>query len=162
MGEQRASRVVKPGEGHMLYAAGDLYRFLAVSGDTVGRFAIWDAELAPGGGPPPHVHTREDEGFYVLEGKITFHVGDDTFVATPGTFVHAVSDQQHWFRNDTDQPARMLILIAPGGLEAMFTEFGQEVTDPSAPIPPFADEEKARLVEIAPKYGLEIRLPKEH
>jgi len=50
---------------------GDVYRFLATGEDTNGKYALLEAIVPPGGGPPPHVHSREEEGFYILEGEIT-------------------------------------------------------------------------------------------
>ena len=56
--------------------------------ETDGRHAMFEAVVLPGGGPPPHLHTREDETFYVLEGEITFQMGGEKLAAGPGTFVH--------------------------------------------------------------------------
>ena len=74
----------KPGEGRTIAVVGDVYRFLATGEDTNGKYALWEAVVPPGGGPPPHVHSREEEGFYILEGEITVQVGDERLVATPG------------------------------------------------------------------------------
>ena len=64
--------VRKPAQGRTIAVVGDVYRFLATGEDTNGKYALWEAIVPPGGGPPPHVHSREEEGFYVLEGEITF------------------------------------------------------------------------------------------
>ena len=61
--------------GSTITLVGDVYRFLATGEDTNGKYALFEALVPPGGGPPPHVHSREEEGFYVLEGEITFSVG---------------------------------------------------------------------------------------
>ena len=58
-----------------------MYRFLATGEDTDGKYSLWDAIVTPGGGLPPHVHSREEEGFYVLEGEITFTIGGKRLVA---------------------------------------------------------------------------------
>lgn len=68
--------IKKPGEGRTIAVVGDLYRFLATAEDTDGKYASFEAIVPPGGGPSPHVHSREAEGFYVLEGEITFSIGD--------------------------------------------------------------------------------------
>ena len=83
-----SSRVVvkQPGKGRTVAVVGDVYRFLATGEDTNGKYALWEAIVPPGGGPPPHVHSREEEGFYVLEGEITFTIGDQRLVASAGTF----------------------------------------------------------------------------
>lgn len=74
----------KPTEGRTLAVVGDVYRFLATGEDTDGKYALWEAVVPPGGGPPPHVHSRDEEGFYILEGEITFQVGGERVVGTPG------------------------------------------------------------------------------
>src|SRR6202166_1319078 len=65
-----------PTEGRTIVVVGDVYRFLATGDDTNGKYAMWEASVPPGGGPPPHVHSREEEAFYILEGEITFQVGE--------------------------------------------------------------------------------------
>lgn len=162
----RQPTVVRSGEGTVITAVGDRYRFLAVGGDTAGRYAIWHATVYPGGGPPPHVHTREEEGFYVLKGELTFFADGQSFVGGPGTFVNLPVGGEHRFRNETDEPVEVLILVAPAGLEEMFRRTGVEVgtdTDTDTTEPPVVTpEEVERIKSIAPEYGVEIRLPEGH
>ena len=66
----------KPNEGRTIAVVGDVYRFLATGDETNGKYAMWEAIVPPGGGPPPHIHSREEESFYILEGEITFTVGE--------------------------------------------------------------------------------------
>ncbi len=103
---------------------GDIYRFLATGEQTSGRYAIWEAIVPPGGGPPLHMHSRESEGFFVLEGELVVHVDGRRIVAGPGAFVNLQPGTKHGFKNETTQAARMLILVAPAGLERMFLEAG--------------------------------------
>ena len=79
-----------PAQGRTIAVVGDVYRFLVIGEDTNGRYAMWEAIVPPGGGPPPHVHSREEEGFYVLEGEITFTVNGEKVVATAGTFANTI------------------------------------------------------------------------
>lgn len=151
-----------PGEGHSIAVVGDLYRFLATSSETRGRYAIWHATVPPGGGPPPHVHSREEEGFFMLEGSLTFFVEGTPTQAGPGTTLHLPRGVEHAFRNEGDQPARMLILVAPGGMEAMFERTGIPWPEDSGPTPPPGREEIERLLCFAPEYGVEIRIPHAH
>src|SRR5678816_4844138 len=69
-----------PTQGRTIAVVGDVYRFLATGEDTNGQYALWEALVPPGGGPPPHVHSREEEGFYVLEGEILslIHISEPT------------------------------------------------------------------------------------
>lgn len=73
------------GQGRTIAVVGDVYRFLATGEETDGKYALFEAILPPGGGPPPHVHSREEEGFYILEGEITFTIDGKPLVATAGT-----------------------------------------------------------------------------
>lgn len=138
---------------------GDVYRFLATGAETNGKYAQLEAIIGPGGGPPPHIHSREEEAFYILEGEITFQVGDQTIVATPGMFANIPVGTLHSFRNNGKKPAIMLITIAPAGLEQMFFEFGVPVVAGTTSAPPPTQEEIMKLLEIAPRYGVEIKLP---
>jgi quercetin dioxygenase-like cupin family protein len=149
----------KPGEGLTIAVVGDVYRFLAMGEDTNARYALWEAIVPPGGGPPPHVHSREEEGFYVLEGEIIFHVGDQRLAAGAGMFVNMPVGMLHAFKNESDRPARMLISVAPAGLEQMFFEVGQPVAVGAQTAPAPTREEIEKLLAVAPHYGIEIRLP---
>lgn len=148
-----------PNEGRTVAVVGDVYRFLAVGEETDGKYAVWEAVVPPGGGPPPHVHSREEEGFYILEGEITFRIGEKSLVATAGMFANMPVGTPHSFKNETNRPAKMLISVAPAGLEKMFFEVGQPVPlgSTTAPLPTKEDIEK--LLAVAPRYGVEIRLP---
>lgn len=154
--------VRQPGEGKRIAAVGDLYRFLAESENTNGKFAIWEAIVAPGGGPPPHVHHREEEGFFILQGEIAFSIGEQQLTATAGSFANMPVGIEHAFKNKTDEPAKMLIIVAPGGLESMFERTGVAYEGSENNVPPPSQEEIQRLLSIAPDYGLEIRIPEGH
>jgi len=148
----------QPNEGQTIAIVGDVYRFMATGDDTDGKYATFEAVVRPCGGPPPHIHSREEESFYVLEGEITFQVGDERIVAKAGTFANMPVGSLHSFRNDTDRLARMIISVAPAGLEKMFLEVGQPVAfGQQAPPPSKAEIDK--LLAVAPSYGIEIRLP---
>src|SRR5450755_2886753 len=116
-----------PTEGRTIAVVGDVYRFLATGDDTNGKYALWEALVPPGGGPPPHVHSREEEGFYILEGEITLQIGDQRIVAMAGTFANMPVGTPHSFKNESSRPAKMLIWVAPAGLEKMFVEVGVPV-----------------------------------
>jgi mannose-6-phosphate isomerase-like protein (cupin superfamily) len=147
------------GEGRTIAVVGDVYRFLAMGEDTNGKYALWEAIVPPGGGPPPHVHSREEEGFYILEGEITLQIGDKRLVASAGMFANMPVGTPHSFKNEGSQPAKMLISVAPAGLEMMFFEFGVPLPEGSTTALPPTKEEIEKLLAVAPRYGIEIRLP---
>ena len=146
-------------QGRTVAVVGDVYRFLATGEDTNGKYALWEAIVPPGGGPPPHVHSREEEGFYILEGEITFQVGGDRTVAKSGMFAHMPVGTPHSFKNESSLPAKMLIAVAPAGLEQMFFEVGVPLAEGATTALPPSKEEIEKLLAIAPRYGIEIRLP---
>ena len=148
-----------PGQGRTVAVVGDVYRFLATGKENNGKYALWEAIVPPGGGQQPHVHGREEEGFYVLEGEIAFQVGEQRLVATAGTFINMPVGMPHGFKNESGQPARMLISVAPAGLEEMFFEVGSSIPPGAMTAPPPTQEEIAKLLAVAPRYGIEIRLP---
>lgn len=156
MSAERTPHIVMPGEGQTLDAAGDRYRFLATREVTAGRYGLWEAVVPPGGGPPPHRHTREEEGFYVIEGELAVYAEGRRVLAGPGAFVNLPTGSTHWFRNEGDRPAKMLVVVAPGGMEGLFKHTGRPVTDPASPIPPLGDEEKRRIAAAAPSFGIEL------
>lgn len=149
----------KPGEGRTIGVVGDVYRFLATGEETNGKYALFEALVPPGGGPPPHVHSREEEGFYVLEGEITFTINGERVVATAGMFANMPVGTPHSFKNDSNKPAKMLISLAPAGLEKMFFEVGVPLAEGATTALPPTKEEIEKLLLIAPNYGVEIKLP---
>jgi quercetin dioxygenase-like cupin family protein len=148
-----------PPQGRTVAVVGDVYRFLATGDDTNGKYALFEALVGPGGGPPPHVHSREEEGFYVLEGEITFTVNGERVVATAGMFANMPVGTPHSFKNESVRPARMLISVAPAGLEQMFFEVGVPLAEGATTAPPPTKDEIEKLLAVAPKYGIEILLP---
>jgi mannose-6-phosphate isomerase-like protein (cupin superfamily) len=148
-----------PQQGRTVSLVGDVYRFLATGEDTNGKYALIEALVGPGGGPPPHVHSREEEGFYILEGEITFTINDERVVATAGMFANMAIGTPHSFKNESNKPAKMLVSVAPAGLEKMFMEIGLPLAEGATIALPPTGEDIEKLLAIAPKYGIEIRLP---
>ena len=146
-------------QGRTIAVVGDLYRFLAEGSDTAGKYAAFEATVPPGGGPPLHKHSREEESFYVLEGEITFSLEDKQLVSGPGSFVHIPVGVWHGFRNEGTQQARMIISVVPAGLDQMFVEVGTPMAEGSTTIPAPSPEEIGKLLAVAPRYGIEIRVP---
>lgn len=147
------------GQGRTIAVVGDVYRFLATGADTNGKYAQWEAFVPPGGGPPPHVHSREEEGFFILEGEITLTVNGERVVAKAGTFANMPIGTPHSFKNESDRPAKMLISVAPAGLEQMFFDVGMPLAEGATTALPPTKDEIEKLLAIAPRYGVKISLP---
>src|SRR6516162_8395672 len=143
-----------------VWYSGHLMTFLATAEDTQGKFALIDAVARKGNVPPPHIHHREEETFYVLEGEMTVSVGDPTIKATPGTMVCLPRDVAHSFVIDSEQ-GRVLILLTPAGLEGWFKEFS--VPAPAMTLPPQVEvpySDIQRMLDSRQKNAYEIVSPK--
>ena len=148
----RVSRyVVTPEQGETVWLQSLGARTILSGEQTEGRFALVEHPLAPRGlGSPIHTHEREDEYSFVLEGEVGVQIGDENFVAGPGTLVRKPRGVPHAFWNAGDQPARLLEMISPAGFERYFSEaaalFASGAPDP------------ARAAEIFQRYALEMDL----
>ena len=149
-------KVVRPGEGGCVWMTGNQYTFQAVAEDTGGSYTLFEGVIPPGAGPPPHAHSREIEGIYVLEGELTFYVEDKSLKLGPGCFINLPKGVVHSFKNQGTARARMLDLIVPSGMENFIRETGHAVADCSARPFPVTREDIERVIAVAPKYGIEI------
>lgn len=120
---------------------------------TGGALGVVEASFNRGFGPPLHVHHREDEGMYVIEGEIRFRQADEDFVAGPGTWVWGPRGVPHAFRVESEG-ARALVLIAPGGFERMFEEGGVPASESAEPPQVEYDPEAAKA--LAERFGFEV------
>lgn len=151
--------LMSPGEGRSFSVVGDIYTFKAVSEDTDGAYALFEFFIPPQHGSAPHIHHREDETFYILEGELTFHVGARKIVVPAGGFVHAPKGIPHFFKNEGSIPVKTITSVVPAGLEKFFEEVGYPITDKNAPVPVTIAEQIEKMKAVAPKYGLELLPP---
>jgi quercetin dioxygenase-like cupin family protein len=126
--------------------------FIRVHGrDTNGTLAVVESHDVPGGGPPPHIHHREDETFQILAGEYEFTVGGQTIVAKPGTTLFAPRGLAHTYRYLGKSPGRLMCVITPSGFEGFFESIGALTPQQQQDIP--------HVMEIAKEFGLEILPP---
>ena len=142
--------------GPAFWGPGDLYTFLVTGEESGGSYFAMEALVPSGGGPPPHIHRNEDETFYLLEGQMTFLLGDDSVVAGPGDFVNVPRGTVHSFRNDGSELARMVLTFTPAGIEKFFEETLEPALDRTQAPPANSEEVAARYVAAAPRYGIEF------
>jgi quercetin dioxygenase-like cupin family protein len=139
-----------------LATVGDLYRFLCTTHETAGAYSLWHAEVQPGAGPPPHRHGREEEMFHVLSGEMTFHCDGQSLTAGAGTTLLLPRDSAHFFHNDSNSMAEMLIAVTPAGLEQFFIgnskPWDVSLGNPPLPTPELLGPLKQGILE----YGVEI------
>lgn len=114
---------------------GGFFKVLISPEQTAGNMALIDMTLPRGVEPPMHVHSREDETFYLLDGAITFFIGDTVKKAVVGDAVFAPRQIPHHFVIESES-VRFLTLITPGQLLEYFMEFSAAIVDEPKIIPP--------------------------
>ena len=155
--ESTKVKVVEPNKGKHIAVAGDINTILASKEETGGTYSFIEAKVFPGGGPVPHIQTREHEGFYIIEGQLTFDLDGQRIEAKPGAFVNVPPNVLHSFKNETNEAAKIIIVLSPAGMEHLFVEVGLESSTNTVKPPPFTDAQKQKLSRLAIKYGMEIR-----
>jgi quercetin dioxygenase-like cupin family protein len=149
---------VRKGEGEARWWFGALAEIKATAADTGGQMTIVEVTEHPGAEAPLHVHRRDDEGFWVLEGDVTFEVGDTTIEAGAGDYVFGPRDIPHRFTVG-DQGARMLFILVPGGIEDVIRATSEPAPSRTLPPPTTAEptpEEIAGLKAIIKEHGYEL------
>jgi quercetin dioxygenase-like cupin family protein len=136
------------------------FRWLATAADTGGAFSCCEILAVRGGEPPFHTHQLEDQAFFVLEGEVDVHVGEETVAAGPGDLVWLPRGVRHSFaiRSET---VRLLEMSTPGGLEDAFLALsvpddGTAVVTPDVPPSP---EQIQALVEAFGRRDIAFELP---
>jgi quercetin dioxygenase-like cupin family protein len=151
----------EPGEGEAWWWFGLLATIKATAEQTGGQYTLVEILAPEGFASPLHVHHSEDEGFWIIEGELTFYVSDQTIKARPGSFLFGPKDVPHAFTVDSG-PAKLLFVLSPAGFEGLIREMGEparELTIPSQPEEPPDEAEMERMMAIAAKYGGEILGP---
>ena len=96
--------------------------FIVRGEQSNGALAALEAVAPPGEGPPLHLHGREDETVYILEGNFRFKLGDELSSIGPGTFIFIPRGQKHTWQCVGDRPGRFLFTFAPAGMEGFFEQ----------------------------------------
>jgi len=113
--------VVLDGDGEKIHGpAGGPTTIKARAETTNGTFTALENIVAPRQGPPLHIHVREDEIYYILSGDLRFKADEETLDAPTGSFVFIPRGTPHCFRNIGDDPARILVMFTPAGMERFF------------------------------------------
>jgi quercetin dioxygenase-like cupin family protein len=117
--------VLAPGEGLRVQSGPGRDLVFKVTGeDTGGAFDYFTVAVAPKGGPPLHVHHRQEETIQVLKGRFKVRIGDETFHLEEGGFAYLPSKIPHAFLNLTDEPGEILVVYTPGGGHKFYEELG--------------------------------------
>lgn len=149
----------KPGEGDALWVLNGLYEIKASSDETDGTLTAIQMTIPPGMGPPPHVH-EGGESVFVIEGQVRYHIGGEAFEGGPGTFFYAPPGVEENFEPVGDTPVKLLVIYTPGGMDKFFAEAGEGAQRREVPSPSEPDLE--RIVKVAEKHGMKMRIPAPH
>ena len=143
-GEPRAA-----GGGVTLPGTGSLVSLLVTGEDIGGRFALVESVEGRGCEPPLHVHHREDELVYVLEGRVRFHLEGERIGCQAGECVLLPRGREHTYSIESER-ARLLVMLTPAGLEGYYRELGQPADGQGG------YQEAERLLVVAARYGVDI------
>lgn len=147
-----------PGEGEAYWFFGTLVIVKSTSESTGGRVMVTENLGPRGTGSPLHVHHREDEWFYVMEGELTFWVGGQVITAPAGGFVYGPRDVPHTFMVSSEQ-ARFLLVTEPAGFDGFVRAVGEPAPRLEIPPAPSAPPDLERIVQLAAEHGMEILGP---
>ena len=139
------------------WSPGYLFSFLLTGQETGGAFTLLEV-TGKGAVPPRHIHHREDEVYYVIEGELTFEVGGRAFAAPAGTAVWLPRGIEHGFAIESER-AKVLLMLLPAGAEGYFAGAGrpaESIELPTGPIEPYPIE---RLLALGDEYGVEVTGP---
>jgi len=145
-------RVLAPGAGLRLQSGPGRDLVFKVTGeDTGGAFDYFTVEVAPHGGPPLHVHHRQEETIHALKGDYLVRIGDETFECPEGGFAYLPSGVAHAFLNVTDDPGELVVVYTPGGGHHFYEELG--------PLTRNGTPDRATVAALFEKYDMTLLGP---
>ena len=144
------AKIVVPDNGREGFLGSIGVRFIIDGPDAAERFSLVEHPMSVRAlAAPLHLHTREDEYSFVLEGRMGALLGDDVVEAGPGDLVFKPRNQWHTFWNAGDEPCRILEIISPAGFERFF----EELSDLGGALKAAPEQ----LAELNARYGLEMQ-----
>jgi quercetin dioxygenase-like cupin family protein len=150
--DRPARIVLRDGEGQRLQSGPGRGMIFKLNGDqTCGAFDYFIVETAPRGGPPLHVHHKQDETIHVLKGVFKVRIGDDTFTLNKGGFAYLPANVPHAFLNLTDEPGEVIVLFVPGGGDRFFADL--------APVARAEKPDRAAIAEVFAKHDMTLLGP---
>ena len=141
--------IVQPGIGKNLHAFGNILTVILSRDQTGNQLSVMSEVTPPGGGPPMHVHHREDEIFLIVEGRMSCCVNDEWTEVQPGGVVYLPRGTPHTFRNVGETPSRHWIITTPSGFEVFFSRCADEFAKAGGP-------DMGRIAEIFSEHGITL------
>ncbi len=144
-----ASGKGRRGDPPLIFRGKDSFSCKVSSADTNGRIVIYEGTVSLGAGPVLHLHHKQNEWWYVLNGEFLFQVGDERFKAQPGSSVFGPQGIPHAFRCIGKENGKMLFAFDPAReIEKFFLELAKLGIDAGAG----RHNEK----DLLHRYGLEF------
>lgn len=144
----RTHKVIRRDAGHVFDVMGSAMSYKVTAEETGGAYSL-AVEVTPAhSGLPLHVHHREDEAMYILEGEYEIQCGDEVFRATADTFVFLPRDIPNGYQNVGDAPGRFIHITSPGGFEKLIEQTSLLCAS--------GEPDMQRVKEIAKQYGIEF------
>jgi quercetin dioxygenase-like cupin family protein len=137
-----------------VWSLGGRFELKLDSREVEGRVSLVEVVAYRSTEPPMHIHSREDEAWYVLDGQMTFHVDGQVLVATAGSFAFAPRGLAHAFTVDVE-PTRVLVIATPGGFEHFALELGVPASSTTPPAD-LAVPSPDVLAPVADRYGIQV------
>ena len=156
--EKVKSIILDKYRGRPLWHLGALLNFKALGSETGGSFWALEGLADQNMTVPLHVHSHEDEFWYIIEGEIRFNIGGETVTGGPGTFAYIPKDVPHTFQILTET-ARWFGVGTPAGLDQWFFETGEPAQSLTLPPPPSIPPDIEAIVSSLQKYGTETLGP---
>ena len=126
----------------------DQLRLLLRSADSPSQMAAMVVEVPPGGFVPPHLHGKEEEGYFVLEGELELRIGEDTHTLAVGDFGHVPPRTVHAYANASTAPVRFLAWTVGGPIDQFFEAMSQRVKQ--------MPQDAAAMAEITARFGVQM------
>jgi mannose-6-phosphate isomerase-like protein (cupin superfamily) len=150
-----APAVTRSDEGEALWWFAGLAEVKATAEQTGGILSIVQITEPPNAAAPLHVHHREDESFWILDGDVTFEVGDATLHAGAGDFVFAPRDIPHRYTVGS-AGCRMLFIMTPGGFENLVRDMSVPARERTLPPPSDDEPDWEHVAAVAKANGCEL------
>lgn len=151
---EKKAFIKQSGTALALYGPGDMYSMLVIGEESTNSLFQFEATVPPNGGPPPHVHSEEEETFYIVEGELEFQIDDKYHIASKGDFVYIPPGTVHRFKNIGDTTSTMLVTFSPSRMDGFFLEVFPVVKNKNLMNPPTMDQLMEKMDKAAAKYGM--------
>ena len=150
---RRVASIVRPGEGQRVRSFGNEIEFMVTGEQTAGSLTLGVATVPAGNGPPPHVHSAEDELFIIAEGEYRVYLDGVWTNAGPGTVVYLPRGSTHTFQVVSSAPGKHWVLTTPSGFERFFARTAEVFAAPGPP-------DFARIAAINAEFGVAFAEPR--